>query len=120
MTGKRGSWAYAMPPSTEPSTTQRPRVLRWPCAGGCGTEVGHPGSACYRCRNTKAGATSDGRRTGRTAKMTEADVTEARRMLSRFETRQAIARHFGVSLPTLRRHLEASSSSHPRGATLDP
>lgn len=49
--------------------------------------------------------TSDGRTTGSTFKLTDEDVSEARRMLSRFVSKKDIAAHFGVDRVTLNKAL---------------
>ncbi len=57
------------------------------------------------CASHRPETTSDGHHTGPVSKLSDDDVTEARRMLSRFVSKKDIANHFGVATSTLNRAL---------------
>lgn len=64
---------------------------------------------CYtRLSNRKHQRTSDGLHSGRVPKLSENDVAEAKRMYACLKTRGEIARHFGVSLSTIRKALAST------------
>jgi len=89
-----------------PVTFNAPRVCR---KTGCARISLSPTSGlCKQCVDLAYKSTSDGVSSNR-AKMTPEDVAEARKMRAAFRTYREIATHFGVSLPTLRRHLGGSA-----------
>lgn len=71
---------------------------------------------CRRhAKDSYAKGTSDGRSSGRYPKLTVEQVADARRMRAAFKTQADIARHFGVSVDTIRRYL--SGEAKPKAAS---
>jgi hypothetical protein len=76
---------------------------------GCTRQGGANGLCTGHNKTWNQKHTSDGVMTGPKFKLSDEQITEARRMLSAFKSKVDIARHFGVTTETLNRAFRRNS-----------